>query len=143
MDRRLFLLSTLALAGCGLTDGWRMVICDPDLAPALGRALKAYGKAGDGMLYGAGPEALLAAAEGESSALVVTRQPLLANRLQRLGFVRLEHRWQADIAGGPVEIVVTKGMGPAQWRALTLARWLASDAAAPALANPAPLFTVP
>ena len=91
----------------------------------------------------AGPEALLSAAEGESSALVVTRQPLLANRLQRLGFVRLEHRWQADIAGERADLLVTKGVGPAQWRARDFAKWLASDAAAPVLAKTPVLFTAP
>lgn len=143
MDRRLFLLSTLALAGCGLTDSRQMVICDPDLAPALSRALKTRGEPGDGILYGAAPQALLVAAEGEPSALVVTRQSLIANRLQRLGFVRLEHRWQAQIAGETAEIMVTKGMGLAQWRALKLARWLASDAAEPVLAKTPVLFTAP
>ena len=85
------------------------------------------------MIHEAGAGELLDRAENEPSALVVTRQSLLANRLQRLGYVRLEHRWQARIGDDTVQLLVTKGGGPAQWRALAFAKWLASDAAAPQL----------
>ena len=134
MDRRLFILSTLALSACGQTPPRQTVICDPGLGALLSRAGNAYGKAGLFVLNEARPEELLDRAETEPSALVVTRQSLLANRLQRLGHVRLEHRWQARIGDNSVQLLVTKGIGPAQWRALKLARWLASAETAPVLA---------
>lgn len=137
MDRRLFLLSTLALAACSGEPPRQTVICDPGLGAPLTRAARAYGKAGTLVINEAKFEELLDRAENESSALVVTRQNLLANRLQRLGYVRLEHRWPARIGEDTVQLMVTKGGGPAQWRALKLAKWLASDAAAPVLAKPA------
>ena len=135
MDRRLFLLSTLALTACDAGSLHQTVICDPGLGAPLTRAGKAYGKAGGLVLNEAKADELLDRAENEASALVVTRQSLLANRLQRLAFVRLEHRWQARIGADTVQILVTKGFGPAQWRALALAKWLASEAGATALGS--------
>jgi len=134
MDRRLFLLSTLSLAACGSSPPRQTVICDPGLGAILTKAGRAYPKPVAFVLNEARPEELLDRAESESSALVVTRVGLLANRLQRLAYVRLEHRWQARIGEDAVQILVTKGIGPDQWRALKLAKWLASDAGEAALA---------
>lgn len=134
MDRRVFLLSTLALAGCGPNPPRQAVICDPGLGGPLTRARTRYPRPGVLVVSEARPQALLEMAEAEPSALVVTRQSLIANRLQRLGHVRLEHRWQARIGKDAVQLLVTKGGGPAQWRALTLAKWLASEEGAAALA---------
>ena len=136
MDRRLFLLSTFALAGCSGDPPRQTVICDPGLGAILARAGAVYGEAGVLVLNEVRAEALLEMAEHEASALVATRQSLLANRLQRLGHVRLEHRWQARVGDETVQLLVTKGGGLAQWRALKLAKWLASDAGATALATP-------
>lgn len=134
MDRRLFLLSTLSLAACGGSPPRQTVICDPGLGALLTRAAKAYPEPVALVLNEARPEELLDRAESEHSALVVTRVGLLANRLQRLAYVRLEHRWQARIGEDVLELLVTKGVGPDQWRALKLAKWLASDAGTAALA---------
>lgn len=133
MDRRLFLLSTFALGACSSEPARQTVICDPGLGAPLARAGQAYGKAGVLVLNEAKADELLDRAQTEPSALVVTGQGLLANRLQRLAFVRLEHRWPARIGDRTVQVLVTKGLGPAQWRALALAKWLASDEAAPLL----------
>lgn len=135
MDRRAFLVSTLALTGCGRDPPRQAVICDPGLGAALTRARDRFPEPGVLAIGEARPQALLEMAEAEPSALVVTRQALIANRLQRLGHVRLEHRWQARIGGETAQILVTKGAGPAQWRALRLAKWLAGDEAAAILAR--------
>ncbi|MDP1629861.1 MAG: hypothetical protein Q8L66_00400 [Caulobacter sp.] len=142
MDRRLFLLSTLALASCGGDAAPLTVICDPDLDEPLRRAAAAHGET-DLAVSAAGPQDLLALAEAARSALVVTRQALLANRLQRLGFVRLEHRWQIAVDGAPAQMLVTKGPGAAQGRALRFAKWLATDEAAAALSPAATVATAP
>lgn len=138
MDRRLFLLSTFSLAACSGGPPRQTVICDPGLRSALKRAGEAYGKAGVLVFNEVRPEPLLEMAEHEASALVVTRLSLLANRLQRLGYVRLEHRWQARIGEDKVELLVTKGGGLAQWRTLRLAKWLAGPEGAPLLADAGP-----
>ncbi|MFA7264306.1 MAG: hypothetical protein WC068_14910 [Caulobacter sp.] len=135
MDRRVFLVSTLALAGCGSGPPRQSVICDPGLGAVLTRARDRFAEPGVLVVSEARPQALLEMAEAEPSALIVTRQSLIANRLQRLGHVRLEHRWQARIDGETVQILVAKGAGPAQWRALRLAKWLAGDEAASVLAQ--------
>ena len=139
MDRRLFLISTLALAGCGDGDRPQTILCDPGLGVPLTRAREAYGEIGAIALYEARPAALLSRAKAERSALVVTRQALIANQLQRLGYVRLEHRWQARIGPETAEIMVTKGDGGAQRKAVSFARWLASEAAMPVLADAPPI----
>src|SRR3989338_2106956 len=113
MDRRLFLLSTFALAGCSGDPPRQTVICDPGLGAILARAGAFYGEAGVLVLNEVRAEALLEMAEHEASALVATRQSLLANRLQRLGHVRLEHRWQARGGDEMVQLLVTKGGGAA------------------------------
>ena len=133
MDRRLFLVSTFALAGCSGDTERQTVICDRGLSDVLMRARTAYGREGALVINEAGAGELLDRAENEPSALVVTRQSMVANRLQRLGYVRLEHRWQARVDGGTVEILVTKGWGLDQQRALRLAKWLAGEDAAPLL----------
>src|SRR3989338_3892236 len=99
MDRRLFLVSTFALAACGPEPPRQTVICDPGLGSVLTRARGRFPEPGGLVVSEARPQALLGMAEAESSALIVTRQGLIANRLQRLGYVRLEHRWQARIGG--------------------------------------------
>lgn len=135
MNRRLFLLSSFALAGCGSGPSRQTVLCDPGLGEALTRALAKAPTPVAPVMTEARPAELLDRAESEPDALIVTGQGLIANRLQRLGYVRLEHRWQAQISGGTMQILVTRGWGPDQWRALKLAKWLASDAAAPLLAS--------
>ncbi len=145
MDRRLFLLSTLALAACAPLGPRRQpLVCDRGLGEPLTRAWKAFG--GEGQLdvaEAAGPE-LLDRAEATRSSLVVTGQPLLANRLQRLGHVRLEHRWETLAGEQKISILVTKGGGLPQWRAREFARWLASEEAAPHLKPRMPvIFSAP
>lgn len=135
MNRRHFLVSTLALSGCADGASRQTVLCDPDLGEAVTRALAKAPTPVALVLTEAGPAELLDRAEREANAIVVTGQGLIANRLQRLGYVRLEHRWQARIGAGTMQILVTRGWGPDQWRALRLAKWLASDAAAPLLAG--------
>ena len=135
MDRRIFMLSGFALAGCAGASEGQVVICDQTLAAPLGRALGGQDPAGPIILPRASPQALLEPAEQQRSALVVTRYSLIANRLQRLGYVRLEHRWQTQIDGQTVQVAVTRGGGAAQRRALRLARWLVSEDAAPLLGN--------
>ena len=135
MNRRLFLLSTLALAACDGAAPRQTVLCDPDLGAPLTRALAAAPTPVAPVLTEARPAELLDRAENADNAIIVTGQGLIANRLQRLGYVRLEHRWQAQIGAGTMQVLVTRGWGPDQWRALKLAKWLASDAAAPLLAG--------
>jgi hypothetical protein len=137
MNRRLFLLSTLALAGCGGEPPRQIVLCDPGLGRALERALARAPTVVAPVLTEARPGELLDRAERADNAIVITGQGLIANRLQRLGYVRLEHRWPARIGGGTKYILVTRGWGPDHWRALTLAKWLASAEAASLLADPA------
>jgi len=135
MNRRLFLLSSLALAGCDAAPPRQTVLCDPGLGDMLAQALKTAPSPVAPVLTEAGPAELLDRAEGAPNAIVVTAQGLIANRLQRLGYVRLEHRWQAQTGAGTLQILVTRGWGPDQWQALKTAKWLASDAAAPLLAG--------
>lgn len=135
MDRRVFLLSTLALAGCSGAVTRQTVLCDTGLGEAVARALSKSPIPVAPVLTESDPAELLDRAESEANTLVVTGQGLIANRLQRLGYVRLEHRWQAQIGAGTMQILVTKGWGPDQWRALKLAKWLAGPEAAPILAG--------
>lgn len=137
MDRRLFLLSTLALTGCAGAPPRQTILCDPGLGEILLKALAGAPTPVAPVLNAARPAELLDRAEAEANAIVVTGQGLVANRLQRLGYVRLEHRWPARIGAETLQVLVTKGWGPDQWRALKLAKWLASDAAAPLLAGEA------
>ncbi|MDP1737358.1 MAG: hypothetical protein Q8L23_07945 [Caulobacter sp.] len=145
MDRRLFLLSTLALTACAPLGPRRQpLVCDRGLGETLTRAWAAFGEDGRLDITEATAPELLDRAEGTRSAVVVTGQALLANRLQRLGHVRLEHRWETSAGERKISILVTKGGGLPQWRALRFARWLASEAARPHLKPKMPiLFTVP
>ena len=135
MNRRLFLLSTLALGACDGAPPRQIILCDPDLGGPLARTLARAPSPVAPVLTEARPAELLDRAENADNTIIVTGQGLIANRLQRLGYVRLEHRWQARIGAGTMQILVTRGWGPDQWRALKLAKWLASDEAAPLLSD--------
>lgn len=132
MDRRVFLLGAAALSGCSL--GGRPVrgFCDTGLAAPLQRAWRGSGEAGDLLVQEMGIRELIDESMAASAVLVVTRQSLIANRLQRFGQVRLEHRWTVDILGDSAAVLVTKG-GLEQRRVLRFAKWLASDEAVPFL----------
>lgn len=126
MDRRLFLCltaSSFLLTGC---LGPAEVVCDPDLAPSVTKALEAR-TGGDGAyrLEALPPRALLTRAESADGLIIVTREDKLADRLQRLNYVRLRHRWKPLVHGKPVQILVTKGSGEGQ--GVRLAKWLATD----------------
>lgn len=129
MDRRVFLISAvatpLALGGCG--GRTITVICDPELAAPLDRALATRGRA-TYRLQGLAPRALLEAAEAGEGAVVVTREAKLADRLQRLSHVRLQNRWKIEIGGGLAHILATKGAG--EGVAAHLGEWLAGEEAA-------------
>jgi hypothetical protein len=134
MDRRVFFLTALvaplALAGCGGAP--TPVVCDPDLAPALDRALASRGRA-TYRLEALTARPLLARAEASGGLLVATREPKLADRLQRLGLVRIQNRWKLEVGGAPVHLVVTTGAGEAA--AAHLAKWLAGEEAARRLSD--------
>lgn len=134
MDRRVFLVTTLALGGCGLLGGRTIdVVCDPGLAAALDRALVTRG-ARTYRLAGLSPKAMLDRAETAPGLIVVSAEPKLTDRLQRLGFARLQNRWRFQIGGAPAHMVVTEGAGEAA--AVHLAKWLAGDEAAGLLSAP-------
>ncbi len=103
------------------------VVCDPELLPALDRALATRGRA-TYRLDGLAAKPLLARAEAETGLLVVTREPKLADRLQRLGLVRIQNRWKLDLGEAPAHLVATTGAGEAA--AARLAKWLTGDEAA-------------
>lgn len=132
MDRRVFLLGAAALSGCGPGDRPVRGFCDRELAAPLQRAWRGYAAGGDLLTEGMGVRELLEEAGEAASVLVATRESLIANRLQRLGRVRLEHRWTVNILGASAAVLVTKG-GFEQRRVLKFAEWLASDEAAPFL----------
>lgn len=135
MDRRVFLLGAVALSGCSLGGGPVRGFCDRGLGAALQRAWRGSGEAGDLLTEEMGIRELIEESMAARSAvLVVTRQSLIANRLQRFGQVRLEHRWTVDILGDSAAVLVTKG-GLEQRRLLRFAKWLASDEAAPLLSG--------
>lgn len=134
MDRRVFLVGTLALGGCGLLGPRTVgVVCDPDLTPALTRALTTRG-AKTYRLEGLAPKAILDRAETTSGLIVISAEPKLTDRLQRLGFARLQNRWKLEIGGTPVHMVVTEGAGEAA--AAHLAKWLAGEEAGKLLSAP-------
>jgi len=132
MDRRVFLLGAAALSGCGIGAKPLRAFSDRGLGEPLLRAARGYDARTVLLVEGMGRRELLEEAEKAASVLVVTRESLIANRLQRFGHVRLEHRWTVDILGEPAAVLVTQG-GFEQRRVLRFAKWLASDAAAPFL----------
>jgi hypothetical protein len=137
MDRRLFLLALGSLAACARGGPGPVVACDPDLLAPLRAALTAWvrkGEATDFTLDAADPKALLAAGEAGSGAVIATREPMLADRLQRYGQARLQNRFKPRIGGGEVQVVVTRGPGEAG--GVAFARWLATDEAAALLTAP-------
>ncbi len=133
MDRRVFVFSALALSGCGLSGGPVNVVCDPDLTPSLARALATRG-AKAFRIEGLSPKGLLERAEAGGGLILVTAEPKLTDRLQRLGFARLQNRWKLQVAGAPAHMIVTDGAGEAA--AVHLAKWLAGEDAASLLSAP-------
>ncbi len=141
LGRRLFLsglaLSTTGLWACDIGEAAVLsIVCDPDLAEPVGRALLAWPElrgGRHGLDSDPSERALGQKMEALRGGLVATREPKQANRLQRLGLSRLEHRWTRDIKGGPAILLVTRGPSGPQGRAVRFARWLASPAADPAL----------
>lgn len=133
MDRRLFIAGTLTLVGCGAGSGGRVdLVCDPDLEAPLRLALAARGEAGgSAVITPAGPQELLGRAAAAEADLVVTREVRIADRLQRLGHARLEHRWRIDIDGPPI-IVLAIREGRGHGRAVRLGKWLSGPEAAAA-----------
>jgi hypothetical protein len=137
MDRRLFLLALGAVAGCARGGAGPAVVCDPDLVKPLNAALAAWVRKGEASafsLQAADPRALLAAGEAGSGAVIATREPMLADRLQRYGHARLQNRFKPRIGVGEVQVVVTRGAGEAA--GARFAEWLASDEAAALLTAP-------
>jgi hypothetical protein len=134
MDRRIFLVGAMALAGCGRSETLA-VVCDPDLEGPLRRALETWSRTGGAYDLEALPaKALLERGETVPGLVIVTREPKLADRLQRTGVVRLRNRWKPTLAGGEAQVVVTRGPGEA--RGAALGKWLMSDEAAAALTAP-------
>lgn len=145
MDRRVFILATLATAGCGLTGDRSLdIVCDPGLEIPLARALAVHGIESGYSLTVCMPQEILRRVEGRMADLVVTREGKIADRLQRLGQARLNDRWTASILGVKVQILATRD-GDAHRKAVALGEWLSGDEAARHLAmTPTPiLFTAP
>ena len=140
MDRRLFLLGAAALAGCSPAAGDLSIACDPDLVMRLKAAMTAWRPAGAATgvhgksIVGLDDRALLAFGETTDGLVLVTREPKLADRLQRTSRVRLQNRWKPKIGPGEVQVVVTRGDGEAQ--GVAFARWLMTDEAAAILTRP-------
>jgi len=136
MDRRLFLFSAVALGACtpGATDSRLQAVCDREFAGVIRRAFLAWRTGAEEInIIAVAVRDVADVAMEVRSAVVVTREALHANRLQRLAHVRLERRWQVPIGGARAEVMVTTGQGTGQWGALAFAQWLASPAAAPHL----------
>lgn len=137
MDRRLFLLALGAVAGCAPGGPGPAVVCDPDLVTPLNAALAAWARKGEAAAFtlkAADPKALLEAGEAGSGAVIVTREPKLADRLQRYGHARLQNRFKPKIGGGEVQVVVTRGADEAA--GVKFAKWLMTDEAAALLTAP-------
>ncbi len=137
MDRRLFLLALGAVAGCARGGPGPAVVCDPDLVAPLNAALAAWVRKGEATAFtlkAADPKALLEAGEAGSGAVIATREPKLADRLQRYGHARLQNRFKPKIGPGEVQVVVTRGPGEAAGEAF--AKWLMTDEAAALLTRP-------
>jgi hypothetical protein len=135
MRRRSILLASLALplAACGLMPPPTLVIvCDPDLAGALETAANAWpGRRGGEVqiVTDISKRELGLKMEALRGGLIATREPKQADRIQRLGLAKLEHRWDRQIAGGPVQLVVPRGDFLAEHAAIGFAKWLASPEA--------------
>lgn len=137
MDRRLFLLALGAAAGCARGGPGPAIVCDPDLVAPLNVALAAWVRKGEATAFtlkAADPRALLEAGEAGSGAVIATREPKLADRLQRYGHARLQNRFKPKVGGGEVQVVVTRGPGEATGEAF--AKWLMTDEAAALLTRP-------
>ncbi len=137
MDRRLFLLALGAAAGCARGGPGPAVVCDPDLVAPLNAALAAWARKGEAAgftLRAAGPKALLEAGEAGAGAVIATREPKLADRLQRYGHARLQNRFKPKIGPGEVQVVVTRGDSEAA--GVKFAKWLMTDEAAVLLTRP-------
>jgi hypothetical protein len=138
MDRRIFLSGALAsalpLVGCG-AGAPVPVACDRPLAAALTRALEAWSaKGGRCVLDALAARPLIDRGETTEGLVLVTREPKLADRLQRQSLARLQNRWHPMIGGVQAEMVVTRGAG--EGAAVKLAKWLASEDAAALLTRP-------
>lgn len=140
MDRRLFLAGAVALTGCTTRPTDLSVACDPDLVAPLKAALAAWRPDGEGTgvrgrsIVGVDERTLLSLAERTDGLVVVTREPKLADRLQRTSRVRLQNRWKPRIGAGEVQVVVTRGEGEALGAAF--GKWLMSDEATAILSTP-------
>ncbi|HYE47377.1 MAG TPA: hypothetical protein VEA44_16555 [Caulobacter sp.] len=135
MRRRTLLLATLSLplAACGLLPPEPLaIVCDADLVAALETAAKAWpGRRGAAVEVATdiSERELGERMEALRGGLIATREPKQANRIQRLGLARLEHRWTREIAGGPVQLVATRGDYRSEQGAIAFAKWLASPEA--------------
>jgi len=137
MDRRQLLLALGALAGCAPAADGLAVACDPDLAAPLNAALSAWvrkGEAAGFVLSADDAKALLTRAEATPGLVVATREPKLADRLQRTSQARLQNHWKPKIGAGEVQVVVTRGDGEAA--GVAFAKWLMTDEAAAILTQP-------
>ena len=134
------LVAAAGLAGCGLGPPARLsVVCDMDLRLPLIHAAALWPDRRDGS-YAVDSDpterALGQRMEGLDGGLVATREPKQANRLQRMGLARLDHRWTRPLGGGEIILIATRGDFWPQGRAIAFARWLASPAADAALTLP-------
>lgn len=135
MRRRSLLLASLALpfGACGLMPPPTLVIvCDPDLAGALETAANAWpGRRGGEVRVASdiSKRELGLKMEALQGGVIATREPKQADRIQRLGLAKLESRWTRQIAGGPVQLVATRGDFQAEHAAIAFAKWLASPEA--------------
>lgn len=137
MDRRLFLLALGAVAGCARGGPGPAVVCDPDLVAPLNAALAAWVRKGEAAAFtlkAADPRALLEAGEAGSGAVIATREPKLADRLQRYGHARLQNRFKPKIGSGEVQVVATRG--PGETAGVAFAKWLMTEEAAVLLTRP-------
>lgn len=153
MRRRTVILAGLALplvaplAGCDLIPGEGLVIiCDPDLVPAMEAAAAAWPDLRGGPVQVGSDisnRGLGALMERTQAGIAVTREVRHADRLQRIGVARLENRWSRKIAGETVHIVVNQGDWRQQRTATAFAKWLASPEADRALAGVQPASAPP
>lgn len=135
MHRRALLLAALAVpvSACDLLPPPPLgVVCDPDLAQALERAIIAWPGRRNGPFRVDTDISLIELGrkmEALRGGLIATREPKQANRIQRLSLARLEDRWIRDIDDGPVHLVVTRGDVLDVRHARAFAKWLATPEA--------------